>query len=262
MRALALLLLIALVCVEASSAQTAAAPSTGATQAAQELPAAVTEDEIAVNSDYRGFSITVFGFNPDRYGRGDVVVAVRGPNRAAIVQRKRRWFGLWVNGPPVHFSQAPTFHAVISARPLRRIASPQEIWALKLDPAASAQLSGAVPPDADPSAYREALVRLRSEAGLYSENARGLEMLSGNRLFRAQIRIPANAPLGDYVADVYLFRNGRMVSAQRSPVSVSRAGFERRVHDLATGEPFFYGLLVVAMALGAGWGAAYAFRRS
>lgn len=227
-----------------------------------DLPAAVTEDEIAVESDFRGFSITVFGVNPDRRGRGDIVVAVRGPSGPATVMRKRRWLGLWVNGPPVAFAEAPAFFAVISERPLRAIATPQAIWSLQLDPAASARLAGATPPDADPSAYREALVRLRTAAGLYSEDPNGLEMLSERRLFRAQIRIPANAPLGQYVADVYLFRNGRLVSSQRSPVNVSRAGFERTVHELATRRPLFYGFVVVALALGAGWGASAAFRRA
>lgn len=252
MRALLFTLLCVLLCAPLSRAQE---PTT-------DLPAAVTEDEIAVNSDFRGFSITVFGVNPDRRGRGDIVVAVRGPTGPATVMQKRRWFGLWVNGSPVEFSEAPAFHAIISERPLRSIASPQAIWSLQLDPAASAQLAGATPADTDPSAYREALVRLRTAAGLYSEDPNGLEMMSERRLFRAQIRIPANAPLGQYVADIYLFRNGRLISSQRSPVNVSRAGFERSIHELATNNPLFYGFVVVAMALGAGWGASVAFRRS
>lgn len=251
MRRLILILAACLFC----AAQAPAPP------AQPELPAAVTEDEIAVTSDYRGFSITVFGFNPDRLGRGDVVVAVRGPDQPATVVRKRRFFGFWVNGPPVRFSEAPGFLAVISARPLRAIARPEAIVRLKLDPAASARLEGAIPADGDPSEYREALARLRTQAGLYAESSRGLIMLSNGRLFRAQVRIPANAPLGGYVADVYLFRNGRLVASQRSPVNVSRAGVERRIHDLAMGQPFLYGLLTVAMALSAGWLAALAFRR-
>lgn len=227
-----------------------------------DLPAAVSEDAIDVTSDYRGFSITVFGVNPDRRGRGDVVVVVRGPNQPATVLRKKRWLGLWVNGPPVAFSEAPGFQAVISARPLRHIASPQAIWSLQLDPAAAAKLSGATALDDDPSEYRAALVRLKTRAGLYSEDADGLAMLSEGRLFRANVRIPANAPLGEYVADVYLFREGRLISTQRSPVNVSRVGFERRIHDLATQAPLFYGLTVVAMAIAAGWGAAMIFRRT
>lgn len=226
-----------------------------------DLPAAVTEDEIAVTSDYRGFSITVFGVNPDRRGQGDVVVAVRGPPERASLMRKRRVFGIWVNSARVEFAAAPAFFTVISAKPLRQIASPQAIWSLQLDPAAAARLAGPTPGDADPSEYREALVRLRERAGLYSEDARGLTMLSRNRLFRAQIRIPANAPIGAYVADVYLFRGGRLVSSQRSTVNVSRAGFERTVHSLATERPFIYGMLTLALALSAGWGASLIFRR-
>lgn len=237
-----------------------AAPAFAQTPTA--LPAAVTEDEIAVTSDYRGFSITVFGYNPDRRGRGDIVVAVRGPNMPARIMRKQRVLGIWINGAPVDFAQAPAFQTVLSARPLRAIARPEEIWRLRLDPAAAAQLTGATPPNTDPSDYRDGLVRLRTRDGLYTENPRGLTLLSEGRLFRAQVRIPANAPIGAYVADVYLFRDGRLVSSQRSPVAVSRAGFERTVHDLATQQSLLYGLIVVAMALSAGWVAAMLFRRA
>lgn len=252
-----LLLLLACFTLTTAQAQTPPAPATG-----DELPAAVTEDEIAVTSDFRGFSVTVFGFNPDRRGRGDVVVAVRGPMMPARVMRKTRVFGFWVNGPPVEFSRAPSFHSVISERPLRSIASTQEIWRLQLDPAASAQLAGDLPDDADPSAYRAALVRLRSAQGLYSVNPRGLQLISQRRLFTAQVRIPANAPIGDYVADVYLFRDRRLVSSQRSRVVVSRVGIERTIHDLSTTQPLLYGFAAIAMALSAGAIAAYAFRRA
>ncbi|MGE0830508.1 MAG: TIGR02186 family protein [Hyphomonadaceae bacterium] len=226
-----------------------------------ELPAAVTDEDIAVTSDYRGFRVTVFGVNPDRRGRGDIVVALRGPNEPTVVRRKRRFLGLWVNGQPVRFEETPVFFAVYSARPLREIAGPQAIAALRLDAAAAARLAGATPADADPSDYRQALVRLRRNAGLFVEDQTGLRML-GNGLFRAQIRIPANAPIGRYSAEVYLFRNGQLVSSQESVVMVSRQGVERTIHDLALGLPILYGLTTILIALGAGWAAAFFFRRS
>ncbi|MGE0045368.1 MAG: TIGR02186 family protein, partial [Hyphomonadaceae bacterium] len=169
--------------------------------------------------------------------------------------------GLWVNGPPVRFEEAPAFLAIYSARPLRQIASPRAIWTLQLDAAAAARLAGPTPPDADASAYRQALVRLRRQAGLYVEDPRGLELL-GRGLFRAQIQIPANAPIGRYTADVFLFRNGRLISTQTSRVLISRQGVERTIHDLAMGQPFLYGLATVIFALGAGWAAAIFFRRT
>ena len=106
----------------------AQAPGPGGVAA--DLPAAVAEEQITVSSDYRGSYITVFGVNPDRRGRGDVVVVVRGPDQSATVMRKRRFLGLWVNGNPVRFSETPSFFAVLSNRLLRLIASPQAIWSL------------------------------------------------------------------------------------------------------------------------------------
>ncbi len=239
------------------------------TDGAADLPAAVAEEQITVSSDYRGSFITVFGVNPDRRGRGDVVVVLRGPNEPATVLRKRRVFGLYVNGDPVRFSRAPSFFAVMSTRPLRSIASPQSIWRYRLDPAASAELASAVPGGADPSAYRAALVRLRRAQGLYQEHTgrptaeerSGLTTYRGG-LFRAVVRLPANAPIAEYSADAYVFREGRLISSQEIPITISRVGFERRIHDLATQWPFLYGLFVVLVALGAGWIAAFIFRRS
>jgi uncharacterized protein (TIGR02186 family) len=234
-----------------------------------ELPAAVAEEQITVSSDYRGSYITVFGVNPDRRGRGDIVVVVRGPNESAVIMRKRNFYGLWVNGDPVEFAQAPTFFAVLSNRPLRQIANAQSIWEHQLDPAASAQLASAVPDGADPSAYRRALVRLRYAQGLYqSYDGRirpgergGLTMYQGG-LFRAVVRLPANAPIAQYSADTYLFRDGRLISSQRIPITISRVGIERRIHDLATNASWLYGMVTVLLALAAGWAAALIFRRT
>jgi uncharacterized protein (TIGR02186 family) len=239
-------------------------------EALNELPAAVAEDQITVSSDYRGSYITVFGVNPDRFGRGDIVVVLRGPNESAVVMRKRRVLGfLWVNGDPVEFTQAPTFFAVLSNRPLREIANPRAIWEYQLDPAASAQLASAVPDGADPSAYRRALVRLRYAQGLYQSydgrirpGERGGLTMYQRGLFRAVVRLPANAPIAQYNADTYLFRDGRLISSQRIPITISRVGIERRIHDLATNASWLYGIITVLLALAAGWAAALIFRRT
>lgn len=267
-RALVALAFLGLAGAPASAQQDQTAPDV-----AQDLPAGVAEEQITVSSTYGGSYITVFGVNPDRRGRGDIVVVLRGPNEAATVLRKRRLpdgapFGLWVNGDPVRFSEAPSFFAVLSSRPLREIANPQSIWRYQLDPAASAQLASAVPTGGDPSAYRAALVRLRREQGLYQWYSRppiegvrgGLTAYQGG-LFRAVVRLPANAPIAQYHADTYLFRDGRLISRQRIPISVSRVGVERTIHDLATNLSWLYGVVTVLLALAAGWGSALLFRR-
>lgn len=236
---------------------------------ASNLPSAVAEDRISVGSDYRGSSITVFGFNPDRRGRGEIVVVVRGPNEPATVLRKRRVFGLWINGDPVHFSQAPTFFAMMSTLPLHEIAPRSTIRQYQLDPASSAELASGTPPGSTGADYRAALVRLRRTQNLYQEHIgvtdaeqqRAITRYPGG-LFRAVVRLPANAPIDEYQADTYLFREERLISSQRISVNISRVGVERNIHDLATNASLLYGLIIVLMALGVGWGAAVLFRRS
>lgn len=248
----------------ATSSQAQPAPDV-----ASNLPAAVAEERITVSSDYGGSYITVFGVNPDRRGRGDIVVVVRGPTEEATVMRKRRVYGIWINTAPVRFRDTPSFFAVLTNRPLRQIASPQSIWRYRLDAAASARLDSDVPAGADPALYRNALVRLRRAQGLYQdysgrpspERRAGLTTYPGG-LFRAVVRLPANAPIAEYHADTYLFRDGRLISTQRIPINIARVGIERSIHDLATNASVLYGIMTVLLAIGAGWIAALVFRRS
>jgi uncharacterized protein (TIGR02186 family) len=88
----------------------------------------------------------------------------------------------------------------------------------------------------------------------------GLTAYQGG-LFRAVVRLPANAPIAEYQADTYLFRDGRLISRQRIPITVSRIGVEATIHTLATKVPWLYGIVAVLLALLAGWGSALVFRR-
>jgi uncharacterized protein (TIGR02186 family) len=236
-----------------------AGPATAQT-GTEGLHAAVTEDVIEVTSDFRGASITVFGVAPSGRAQGDLVVTLRGPSTPLTIMRKRRVFGLWLNTDPVRFSAAPSFYALLSAKPVREIAGPQAIWAQGLDPAAHAKLDGPTPGDADPARYRAAIVRLMSDLDLYQENPRGLDLRPGG-LFRAKVRLPANAPPGAYEVNIHLFRRGKLVGTEQSAVLITRQGVERRIYDLAVQRPLFYGLATVALALASGWLAATAFRR-
>jgi uncharacterized protein (TIGR02186 family) len=70
-----------------------------------------------------------------------------------------------------------------------------------------------------------------------------------------------NVPIGRYTANVYLFRDGQIVSKNQSTLEVSKAGFERMIYLLAFNHPLIYGLLAVALAMLAGLAGWAAFRR-
>jgi len=65
--------------------------------------------------------------------------------------------------------------------------------------------------------------------------------------------VPASVPPGEYRAEVYLFQNGTVVSAQSSPLSIDKSGFERQVYNFAYRNSLAYGLAAVVMAFAMGW---------
>lgn len=227
------------------------------------LAAGVTEEEVAVGTDYRGARFVVFGavFTGGR-GRNDLVIVLRGPGEDEnVVRRKKRILGFWINSDPVTFRDAPSFFAIASSRPIGDFLSPIAISEHGLDPGALARIEGRTPQDSDPGAYRRAFVRLKREAGLYRESPRGLAF-DEDGSYKAPFIIPSNAPIGKYEVDVYLFRNSRLIRHRSSEVIVNRIGIERTIYTAAQEQPLVYGLATALFALLAGWAAAFVFRRN
>ena len=109
--------------------------------------------------------------------------------------------------------------------------------------------------------YRDALVRAKRRAGVFAaENSRVLFL--GNRLFRTRIAFPSNVPTGTYTVTVFLVRDDRVVSAQTTPLLVSKTGIGADVFAFAHNYSALYGVASVLIALFAGWLAGAIFRRT
>ena len=68
-------------------------------------------------------------------------------------------------------------------------------------------------------------------------------------------------PTGTYRVAVYLFREGRLIGAQTTPLVVSKIGIGARIYDFAQQQSALYGIAAIFMALAAGWLAGAVFRR-
>jgi uncharacterized protein (TIGR02186 family) len=108
--------------------------------------------------------------------------------------------------------------------------------------------------------WRRAVLRLKEKAGLYDADPRRALRRPG--LFRAELNLPAEAPIGRYTARIVLFQDGKPVSIRDRAFVVEKAGAERALYLFAKDRPWTYGLVSVIVALGAGWAASVAFRRS
>lgn len=228
---------------------------------AQALVADLSDHLIAITTGFIGTDVLLFGAIE---GTGDVVVVIRGPQSQEVVRRKGRVAGLWVNESSVTFTNVPAFYSIATSRPLSQILPPaarqrHEIGfdTLRIAPATAADARD----EARVEEFRRALIRNKQREELYVEEP-GRVVFLGARLFRTRVYFPSNLPTGSYTADVYLVRDGNVVSAQSTPLVVSKVGFGAEVYDIAHEWPLLYGLAAVALALFAGWLAGVVFRRA
>jgi len=228
----------------------------GSEARAEALVADLTSHLIAITTGFTGASVVLFGATD---GPGDVIVAVRGPEREMTVRRKSRVAGIWVNTQQVTFVNLPSFYAVAASRPIADILSPAAAAFYRLG-IANLKLAASTPaPSVVVDAFRTALERTQQEAGLYVERMGKVDFL-GERLFRTTITFPANVPTGTYLVEVFLVRDKDIVSGQTTPLVVSKVGVDAAVFEFSTRQPGFYGVIAVLTAVVAGWIASLPFR--
>ncbi len=228
-------------------------------RADQPLVADLSEHLVGITTGFSGASVLLFGAIEDE---GEVAVVVRGPARDLVMHRKSRVLGVWANTNSMTFRAAPGYYAVAASGPLEEIARPRVLARneigidnLKL----RLPLNLASPNVA--KTWRDALVRNQERAGLYHSEVQPVSFL-GTRLFRARLELPANVPTGTYKVQVFLLKNRRVVSAQSTPLIVSRVGVEAEVFNFAHNYSAYYGLIAIVVALTAGWLANAAFKKS
>jgi uncharacterized protein (TIGR02186 family) len=225
----------------------------------EEVQADISTREISIQSNFTGIEILIFGSvdfsqGPPDKGGYDVITVVRAPGQPIVARRKERVAGIWVNGTGEVYPSVPGFYAVLSSRPFRAITSDETLETLGIG-FANLDFGRNTLGDPAEETFRSAVVKLKEQQRLFQEQDDGVSFI-GRSLFRASVDLPVNVPIGRYTADVYLFRDGMLVSKSQSTLQVNKVGIEKTIYLLAFRYPFIYGLLaaVVAVVVGlAGW---------
>lgn len=223
------------------------------------LVADLSSHLVAITTGFTGSEVMLFGAIETA---GDIVVVIRGPESEQRVMRKSRVAGIWMNTSSVVYRDVPRFYAIASNRPLEEIADEavlqnQEFGVNRLRFTLEDEES--LDPE-DTGTWRRALIRRKQETGLYSRSTGRVAVLS-ERLFRTSVYLPTNVPTGIYIAEIYFLQEGQVVSAQSTPLAVSKIGIEADLYAFAYDRPALYGLVAVLTALMAGWFAHLVFRR-
>lgn len=226
----------------------------------------VSDHEVQILYSFTGADLLLFGAILYPQGRApdhpaDIAVVLKGPTQSVLVREKKKVAGMWLNADSARFRSAPTFYAIASSRPIAGLVDQRTaaIYELGLDSLQMSPASGA-PPE-EQARFENGLVDLKRRAGLYVEDAHGVEIRDGV-LYRARIAIPARVPVGRYIAETFLIQDGKVVAGAVREVEIGKSGFERFVTLAAHRWPFTYGLVAVAISLLIGWGAGSLFRRN
>lgn len=231
---------------------------------AETIVAGLSVAQVSITAAFTGEQILVYGAvkrdapapaTPPLH----VIVTVEGPQAPVTVRRKERRWGIWMNTGAVTIDSAPTLYAVASTGPLAEVLSGTEDLRHRISIPRAIRAVGISAEAADAPQFVAALLRLQAAAGRYEAPGNGVR-LTEDTLFRADIRLPPDLTEGDYRIRLFLTRGGRVVDWTQQVIPVRKAGLERAIFTLSRTQPLLYGLLAVALAALAGWGASAAFR--
>lgn len=231
---------------------------------AEQIVAGLSQTEVSINANFAGSEIIVYGAvkrdaPAPKKPRLEVIVTVEGPSDPLIVRKKDRRFGVWMNAESVQIDLAPSFYAVATTGPLSEILTDAENLRYQITVPSEIRAVGIAQQTDNSSDFIAALLRIREDEGRY-RIAEGAVELTDSTLFRADVVLPANLTEGDYRVRMYITRGGMVIDAQDQVIAVQKQGLERFVNRLSKSQPLIYGLLSLAMAVAAGWGASTAFR--
>ncbi|QFT79411.1 Putative transmembrane protein [Roseovarius sp. THAF27] len=230
---------------------------------AEEVVLGLSRDKVAITATFDGSEILVFGAvkREEKIPEEplDVIVAIAGPSKPVVVRRKERRFGIWVNTDAVEVDRAPSFYAIATTGPLDRVLSNVEDLRHSISIPRAIRAVGTASDTVDPQAFTEAIIRIRKANGAYSLQE-GAVSLDEQTLFRTSIAMPANLTEGAYKTRIFLTRGGEVVSTYETAIGVQKVGLERWIFNLSREQPLIYGLMSLAIAIAAGWGASAAFR--
>lgn len=216
--------------------------------------------EVKVSSSFIGTDVMVFGTANDK---DDIIVVITGPTETAIVRKKGRVSGIWINKEKLEFREIPGFYAIASTRPLSEITETDELKKQKIgihNVITTASLNSKDENIKTFKSFKDALVRGQKTKGLYLDAPLTIDVVS-KRLFKTTFHFPNNMTTGIYTVKVFSFQKKRLVSMVSKTISVEKIGIGADVFKFAKEQSALYGLLAILIAVLSGWIASVIFRK-
>lgn len=215
-------------------------------------------DTVEISTFYNGTTLEVHGLVPEN---ADVVLYVSGPRQDVHLKEKGKVAGfLWMNKTDVSLENTPAVYMVYV---------PAGGTADFLKPAIGvgykALLNDIVisPESADKDFIFAEYVKLMEESGVYAIDETTLaygDPHNGVKSFSATLSIPSKMAAGQYTVNAVRVQDGVATGEISKDLHVVLCGFPAFISALAFGRPLLFGLMAVAIAIGAGLLIGFIFR--
>ena len=231
--------------------------------AKEEVVLGLSKNQVSITTNFDGSEILVFGAVKREEAIPDgpplqVIATVAGPSAPVLVRRKEKRFGIWVNTDSVEVDRAPSFYAVVTSGPLDTVLSAVEDQRHRISIPRAIRSVGAPMQITDSETFTEALIRIRKKSDLY-QLREGAVTIEQQTLFRTSVELPSALTEGGYLTRIFLTRGGEVVSVYETIIDVRKVGLERWLFNMSREQSMLYGLMSLAIAIAAGWGASAVF---
>lgn len=228
-----------------------AAPSSGRADPVIDI----AEPLVEIRSFFSGADIFVFGAADCARPECDILVHVEGPTTPAVVRKKEKIGGIWVNSQSRTFTHMPGYRGMASTGALADVLPPEGYAAFDLPHAADAPTH-----DNGDAEFLAGLIDDKVRSRLYQLSPSEVIVRDG-QLFRARIAAPANVPTGQYAISVITVENKMVTGRSKTQLLIKKAGFEAFVSDAARAHSLAYAIISVLLALTIGFASATLFTR-
>jgi len=207
------------------------------------LIADISNHAIEIHASFSGTELLLYGA---RNTAGDLIILVRGPAADVRLRRKEKIAGMWMNVESRRFSALPLYYALASTAPVDTVLSATERRHLGIGaPTVIATAAGGE------GNFNLPLEQQLKQRGWYV--AAAPIRYFGETLFKTTIPFPDSLARGHYTAEVYLVRDGIILSSQTIPLSAFKTGIDAWIYDMAHERPWLYGLAAIFLAITTGW---------
>ncbi len=219
---------------------------------ASPLIAEISDRKIVINTSFDGADLMLFG---SRNESGDIVAIIRGPSAKAIIRKKQKYFGIWVNRQSEEFENIPIFYSMAASKNFS--SDDKQIYLSNLKIGYSETLESlwlnkneliGEAERAKREEFNYALLRELRIAKLYNTKITPINFI-GDGLFRANIAFPDNTPTGTYGVEVYLIDGGQVQAMRTTSIHVYKSGLDAAIYQLSQNNSAIYGLLAIALAV-------------